>query len=320
MKKFLKIFFLTILTILVLAAVSFFIFKKTYKPSHLEEQIEAIDVVLEEKEEIEVEIIIPPTEEELWEEKIENSDRVNILLFGTDGMRADTLIFVSYSKEDNDVSMVTVPRDTKNEVEGMNGLGQDKINAVFCFPGDYGGEENQKEAISNILDVPIHYYVKVNYYSLRAIVNIIGGVEVYVHRDMDYDDPYATPELHIHLEEGLQTLNGEQSMEYIRWRKNNDGTGDSDIARTRRQQEFLIKILKKSFGLNIVDVINIGYDYVKTSMTLKDLLYYGTELIGFDLDTINKYSLPGEADNRYFYQDVEKTEDLMKEIYKFDYE
>ena len=320
MKKFLKVLGLILVVVLLLSIGAFVVFKATYTPSHVRRADDIIEDVVVELPIEEDDVVVEPvkTEEELWQECIEDSDRVNVLLFGTDGFRADTLILVSYSKSERDLVMMSVPRDTKHEVEGMIYQGQDKINAVFCFPGEMGGADNQRKAIEELVGVPIHYYVKVNYYGLIAIVDTLGGINVNVPFDMNYDDSYAEPELHIHLDAGEQTLTGSQAMGYIRWRKNNDGKGDSDIARTQRQQEFIVKIVKKSFGLNITKVIGICYDYVKTDLTKEDLLYYGSELIGFDFNNIRKFSLPGEADNRYFYQDVEKTKDMMKEIYFFE--
>lgn len=327
MKKFLKILFLVIVLLLLISLGAFAVFKMTYEPSHVRrDDVSTIDDIVitlpdEEEDTEEVEVVIPEkTEQDFWIEHLKESDRVNVLLFGTDGYRADTLVFLSYSKADDDITMLTIPRDTKHEVEGMTAQGQDKINAVFCFPNGYGGSDNQRKAIEEILGVPIHYYVKVNYYGLEAIVNTIGGVEVNVPFDMDYDDNWADPPLHIHLEAGTQILDGDKAMQYIRWRKNNDGKGDSDIARTKRQQEFIVKVVKRSFGLNITKVIGICYDYVRTDMTKEDLLYYGSELIGFDLSTIRKYTLPGEADMRFFYQDEEATLELMKSIYGFEYD
>lgn len=320
MKKFLKALGLILVVALLLSIGAFAVFKATYTPSHERRADDIIEDVVVELPDDKDEVIVEPvkTEEELWQECIEDSDRINVLLFGTDGYRADTLILVSYSKSERDLVMMTVPRDTKHEVEGMIYQGQDKINAVFCFPGEMGGADNQRKAIEELVGVPIHYYVKVNYYGLIAIVDTLGGIKVNVPFDMNYDDSYAKPELHIHLNAGEQTLTGTQSMGYIRWRKNNDGKGDSDIARTQRQQDFIVKIVKKSFGLNITKVIGICYDYVKTDLTKEDLIYFGSELIGFDFNNIRKFSLPGEADYRYFYQDVEKTKDMMKEIYFFE--
>lgn len=320
MKKFFKALGLILVVALLLSIGAFAVFKATYTPSHERRADDIIEDVVVELPDDKDEVIVEPvkTEEELWQECIEDSDRINVLLFGTDGYRADTLILVSYSKSERDLVMMTVPRDTKHEVEGMIYQGQDKINAVFCFPGEMGGADNQRKAIEELVGVPIHYYVKVNYYGLIAIVDTLGGIKVNVPFDMNYDDSYAKPELHIHLNAGEQTLTGTQSMGYIRWRKNNDGKGDSDIARTQRQQDFIVKIVKKSFGLNITKVIGICYDYVKTDLTKEDLIYFGSELIGFDFNNIRKFSLPGEADYRYFYQDVEKTKDMMKEIYFFE--
>ncbi len=313
-KKIAKYFILTLVILTVIIGVGFRIFKLSYTPSHLrentdkkqeEKKIEKKDGIKEEKK--------PPT----WAEFKAGSDRVNVLLFGTDGFRADTLIVLSYSQKENDVFMLTVPRDTKHEVEGMIYEGQDKINAVFCFPGDKGGAENQKKAIEELLDIPIHYYIKVNYYSLVGIVDILGGIEVDVPFKMNYDDRWAKPELHIHLNKGKQVLDGHRALGYIRWRKNNNGKGDSDLARTKRQQDFLIRVIKKSVGLNLPKVIKSSYGYIKSSMSLEDMLYYGTELVGFDLDKIKRASLPGTADYKYFYQDKEKTEELIKELYNF---
>lgn len=309
-----------LVVLLLLAVGAFAAFKLTYVPSHVRriEPDPVEEMVVEEPEE-EEEVVVEPvkTEEELWQEALVDSDRVNVLLFGTDGFRADTLIFISYSKAEEDVVMLTIPRDTKHEVVGMNALGQDKINAVFCFPGEMGGADNQRKAISEILGVPIHYYVKVNYYGLRAIVDTVGGIDVNIPFKMDYDDKYAKPELHIHFEPGPQRLSGQEAMEFLRWRKNNDGTGDSDLARTKRQQDFILKVVKKSFGMNTSKVIKICYEYVTTDLELEDVLYFGTDLIGFDFDNVRKMSLPGEADYRYFYQDVEKTKEMMQDIYSF---
>ena len=326
MKKILKKIPLVIGSLLLLLMVAFMVFKVFYKPSHLKQEawtMDHIEVTLPEgdlkNEESDLDVMIPEkSRDELWVDHINASDRVNVLLIGTDGQRADTLIFISYSKKEKKLQMISVPRDTYNQVPGMTALGQDKINAVYCFPNGNGGPDNQARAVEKILGVPIHYYVRVNYNGLQAIVDTIGGVEIDVHRDMDYDDPYAEPPLHIHLDAGRQVLKGQDAMGYVRWRKNNDGSGDSDLQRTQRQQEFIIEVIKKSFGLNITKVIGITFDYVRTDMTKEDVLYYGTDMLGFDLNKIEKYMVPGEADYRFFYHDPEATKALLQEIYGFE--
>jgi LCP family protein required for cell wall assembly len=324
LKKFFKRLGIFLLSVLVLGVVAFFLFKSFYVPSHLKRDDKDIEAIIvpstkdkDKKDTGSDDQVREKTEDELWIDHIKGSDRVNVLLFGTDGYRADTLIFFSYSKKENDISLISVPRDTLNEVEGMTGLGQDKINAVYCFPDGMGGSENQKLAVEKVLGVPIHYYIKINYNGLKAIVDTLGGIEINVHRNMYYDDSEAKPELHVHLNKGKQVLSGDQAMGYVRWRKNNDGTGDSDLQRTQRQQNFIIAVVKKSFGFKITKIIDLTFDYVKTDMTKEDVLYFGTDLIGFDFDSINKYLLPGEADYRYFYHNPEETKDLVQKIYGF---
>lgn len=325
MKRFFKVFFISIILLVLITVSGFAIFKAVYTPTHLREPQDSLnDIIIElpednlEPEDGTDDVTVPEkTEDELWKEAIQASDRVNVLLFGTDGTRADTLIFLSYSKKEDDVTMVSIPRDTQHIVEGKTGLGNDKINAVYAWGNGMGGSDNQRKAVEGLLGVPIHYYIKINYNGLKAVVDTIGGVEVYVPRDMDYDDSAADPELHIHLSQGQQVLDGDKAMQFIRWRKNNDGSGDSDMARQQRQQNFIISVVKKSFSLKITKVIGVCYDYVRTDMSKEDLLYYGSDLIGFDLSSINRLTLPGEATMRYYYQDVEATKLMMQELYGF---
>lgn len=328
MKRFFKILLISIFILMLITISGFAIFKKVYTPTHLRDladEINEVVIELPDDEEVTIdepdEIIIEKTEDELWAEAIADSDRVNILLFGTDGLRADTLMVMSYSKADDDITMISVPRDTQNFVEGKDGPGHHKINAVFSFTGGTTGAIEQREAVEKIVGIPLHYYVKVNYYGLEAVVNTLGGIELTVPFDMKYDDRWAEPELHIDLKEGKQTLSGSQAMEYIRWRKNNDGFGDSDLERSKRQQDMLIKIVRKSFGLNITKVIGICYDYVRTDMSKEDMLYYGSDLIGFDFGSINKFTLPGHVGKEdgysYYFKDEEAIKALMQDIYGF---
>ena len=75
------------------------------------------------------------------------------------------------------------------------------------------------------------------------LVDLVEGVEFYVPRDMDYDDPYQ--DLHIHLKEGRQVLDGEKAMQLVRFR----GYDDGDIGRVAVQQDFLKALIKECLSL-----------------------------------------------------------------------
>ena len=248
-----------------------------------------------------------------------DSKRVNVLLFGTDGARADTIMVASYDLENQIVDLISVPRDTYHYVPGYDLEGQNKINAVYGFPGDEWGSLGLMNTISELLDIPLEYYVKVNYNGLKAVVDVLGGIEIDVPFDMLYDDPKAEPPLHIDLKAGTQVLNGDKAMEYIRWRKNNGEAGEGDLPRIERQQEFMMLLLKKSMSYKLPTVANTVFEYVKTNMPLDRILYYAAKGISFDMENLNRYRIPGDVshDGHGFYiHDPQDTEDLMIEIYK----
>ncbi len=252
---------------------------------------------------------------------IEVSKRVNILLIGTDGGRADTIILASYEPDNHILDFVTVPRDTYHYVPGHEYLGQKKINSVYGYGRKDGGGNGMKTQVSQILGVPIHYYVIANYNSISAIVNTVGGVEVNIQQTMNYDDPYCNPPLHIHFNKGVQTLNGQQAIEYLRWRKNNGSDGDGDVPRTKRQIDFVKRMIKKTISsFKYEEVINTCYKYVSTDMPMDEVFTYAATLFGFSVDEdIETHLLPGEPyyDGLSYYRCFpDETKKMMMEIYR----
>ncbi len=116
-------------------------------------------------------------------------------------------------------------------------LGQKKLNAVYGFK-DGGGNEGVRQAVEEILGIDIPYVIAVDYDAVKAVVDLVDGVEVDVPFAMNYDDPYADPPLHIHLDAGVQTLTGDDAIGFIRFRKSNDGRiSDGDVGRIERPEE-----------------------------------------------------------------------------------
>lgn len=122
--------------------------------------------------------------------------------------------------------MLSIPRDNKVEVAGRKH--KTKINHAH----KYGGIEL---AVSTVKNTPysIHHYIRVNCDALIKTVDDMGGGEINVLQNMDYDDTAAN--LHIHFKPGIQTLNGQQSMEFMRFRY---GYANKDLGRIEAQQYF----------------------------------------------------------------------------------
>lgn len=254
------------------------------------------------------------------EQLLELSDRVNFVVFGHDGGRADTIMFASFDPENQYVDVVNIPRDTYWEVEGYTTRADHKkINAVYGFGSGNGGAQGLKQQIANMLKVPVHYYVKFDYTGASKVVDTLGGVEITVPFDMDYDDPFASPPLHIKLDAGYQTLDGKNAVDYLRWRKNNDDVASAgDLPRITRMQEFIKVAMKKSMSLKLPSVIMKAIDYIETDIAINTAIAYADDAIGMANSNISTYRLPGEAPrlSYYFLPDLEAMEELIIDIYR----
>jgi len=219
----------------------------------------------------------------------------NVLLAGTDeqGYRTDTMMVMRYDVGEQTVSVVSVPRDT------LIDRGAGKNPRLVYGPG---GVVQRVSDISAMLGVPIDYYIKVDLGAFVALVDEVGGVDFNVPCDMDYDDPYQN--LSIHYKSGVQHLNGRQAMEVSRFRKNNDGTGYSDVGRTQTQQDLLIALAKKVLSWGSLTRINgfveIFNDYVDTNLSLSNMLYFASQAIYLQPSTgVKACTLPGNGETTF---------------------
>ena len=166
----------------------------------------------------------------------------NILIVGVDsngentdkfaGTRSDTIILVNIDPSKHSINAISIPRDSK--VYLANNHGVQKINAAHAL----GGIDLTIKTVENTLGIKVDKYVLINNDAIKKLVDALGGVPVYIEKDMFYND-YAG-KLHINLTKGLHVLNGEQVEGYLRFRK--DGLGD--IGRTSRQQWFVKAVLE----------------------------------------------------------------------------
>lgn len=237
----------------------------------------------------------------------------NIFLAATDkdGYRTDTMMVAQYDIPNQTVRVVSIPRDTLT----------DRSKSSYKLVYGSGGVEQRVADVSQMLGIPIDYYVKVNIRGFIALVDYLGGVDFYVPCDMNYDDPFQ--DLSIHYKEGMQHLTGQQAMEVARFRKNNpdehgNSTGYSDVGRTQTQQKLLIALAKKVLSWNSLTKVN-GFvelfdQYVSTDMELNDMLYFASQAINVDISTgVETATLEGRGDGIYkgerycFELDGEKT-------------
>lgn len=235
--------------------------------------------------------------------KDENIEQINILVLGiSEDLKSkltDTIMICSYNPKTQRASILSVPRDTYIGKNPKSVKANDKINALYSR----SGIEKTITTIEVITGINIQYYAIVNTQALINIVDIIDGVEFDVPIKMDYDDP--TQGLQIHLEKGLQKINGEKAEQLLRFRHNNNGTtysqeyGDNDYGRMKTQREFIKETIKQTLQFKNITktkkIISAVFSNVETNLdeeTIKKYIPYAFE---FSTDNIKMEQLPGES-------------------------
>jgi len=254
--------------------------------------------------------------------KGQSDGRTNILLLGMGGKNhpggylSDTMIVASINYSDKKLGLLSIPRDLWVPISGY---GHAKINEAYA-----DGENNRKTATSggalssktveNILGIPIHYYVSLDFEGFKKIVDTIGGVDIYVEKDIY--DPYYPAENMIDyspfkITTGLHHLDGALALKYARSRETT-----SDFDRSRRQEQVMLAVKEKILTLNILtnpkkitEIINILGDHIKTNMQIEEIYALWNEsktidttnIINKVLDTSEKGPLVSAQDYRGYY-------------------
>lgn len=228
---------------------------------------------------------IPGVKDEL---KGESEDRINILLLGMrgenipgGGLLSDTIMAVSIKPQEKKVSMISIPRDLYVTVPGTSD--KQKINAVHSYGEQKGkgqGLEDMKTAVSEVLGIPIHYAVSINFEGFKQLIDAVGGIEITL--DQPFSEPLQFEEAKVcdpnvftiptgkyelkknekgkivaqyplctnpykecggefGLPAGKQTMDGAKTLCYVRSRKTS-----SDFERAKRQQ-IVLQLFKDKF-------------------------------------------------------------------------
>lgn len=213
-------------------------------------------------------------------------NRINMLIVGCDEIenqgRADTIVLLSISPKTKNVLILSIPRDTRVEIPGR---GMNKINHAYAF----GGKELISKTVSSFLDIPINFYVIVDFIKFVNIIDELGGVEINIEKEMHYIDKAGG--LNINLYPGKQILDGEKALQYIRFRHDNLG----DLGRIKRQQKLVEALINKMMNLDSVtkipQILEGSKTYLETDIKLQDAvalanLFKGVSQDKFIIETV----------------------------------
>jgi len=195
----------------------------------------------------------------------EDADRVNIMLLGIGGeghdgpWLTDTMMLASLKPSTSQLSLISIPRDLVTPINGWQ-----KINSIDAYaeqkqPGS--GGPATAAAMGQLLQIPVQYYVRLDFNGFARIIDELGGITVNVENTLDdyqypidgqEDNPnyYARFE-HLHIDKGPQTMDGALALKYVRSR-HAYGVEGSDFARARRQQLVLEAIKDKLLSAQIL--------------------------------------------------------------------
>lgn len=247
--------------------------------------------------------------------------RKAILVLGTDisygegykssqgPVRSDTMMVIGVGPAGSHLDVVSIPRDTRVMIRGR----WDKVNAAF----HQGGPKLATEVVSKLLGIPVQHWAQVNTSGLEKLVDVVGGVRLYVERDMNYVD--RTADLHIHFKRGWHQMSGAEAHRFVRFRHDELG----DIGRVQRQQQFMKavadRVLSPDTLLRVPRMLSTVRDNVKTNLTGPELLQLATWGASLDRNEVRLVMLPGgfsgkEYTSSYWLADANRAKQLGRRL------
>ena len=213
-----------------------------------------------------------------------------------DNQRSDVIILARIDAKNKLVTLVSIPRDTPWQLEDGTLV---KINEMYNREGAVGSIK----AVSELTGVPISHYAEVGFTGVQEIVDLLGGVDVYVNTELTYWNPIT--ERYVIVPAGQQTLDGEHAQIFARARheyQEYEGTQDSN--RQSNVRQLLSAVLKKTLDRPVPEIPGVilqEAEYVTTDMKSADLVSLAAQF-GFDSKNMTLYSGTGPTKGDFVEQ------------------
>ena len=210
----------------------------------------------------------------------------------------DCMMAVTYDSREQTVRLLSLPRDTQiDAVRVSDGSPLTHLNYVYAE----NGVEALRAQAAGLLGYPIDYYVIIDPQGFVELVDAMGGVEFNVPQDMDYED--WTQDIHIHLDAGVQLLDGAEALGAALFRHTSDSEGrtlggypNGDLDRTAVQRELLAAVLERALSQpqHFPDYVSLFLEHVETDLTAPELLELAGKAAGLELPgALEGFLLPG---------------------------
>ncbi|MHB8063996.1 MAG: LCP family protein [Ruminiclostridium sp.] len=255
-----------------------------------------------------------------------------VLVKEASGLNTDTIIIANYDPNTKQISLLTVPRDTKPSLQanykvnssyyiGLNKY--TRTNELSSTEAKHKAAEYATQSITNLTNIPIDYYIYLEISTIKEIVDKLGGVYFNVPADLKYTDP--TQDLYIDLKKGYQLLDGDKTEQFLRFRKSNSRASSewrkyydgSDLKRTEIQIGFLNELIQQKVNLlqlpKLIPIINYTFENVITNTSLSDtlsLVNAFTKASKPSMNTFKLYGLDRRINNSDYFIYIDKVEDI----------
>lgn len=199
------------------------------------------------------------------------TEPVNILLMGVDARgnkkneipRSDSMMVVSLDPVQKSIHMFSILRDTYTDIPEH---GKNRINTAVTY-----GPKTAMRAVSDLLGIPIQFYVYTDFQGFIKLVDAVGGVDFHVEKDMTYESKADNHEYDINLKEGDQHLDGKTALQYVRFRHD----ALSDYSRTKRQRDFADAMVEKMKSttsiMKLPTILEEVSPYIDTNLSVEDM-------------------------------------------------
>lgn len=237
----------------------------------------------------------------------------NILILGVDDserQEADTIMVLSFSNETGNSRIIGIPRDTWITTRNNTG----KIATLYSW----GGASLIVREVSKLLGISIHQYIIIDMATFAELIDVLGGLDIYVEENMDYIDESAG--LEIHIEQGYQHLSGEDVQKYLRYK----GEKLGDVGRVQRQQKFIKALYAKVLQLDTIPklpaIADIFRNRMETSAEIFDSAHLANVLRKMSSDPPTTLMLPGSENvDGAWVPNIAEIEVRMSELFPAQY-
>ncbi len=243
------------------------------------------------------------------EEKPKDELGYHALVNSFEGL-SDTMLLLRFDPQKGKLIMLSIPRDTKTKIEGI--VGETKINEA----NHKGGPSLAAKTVGDLLGgVEIDRYVRINVQGIEKLIDALGGVDFYIPQDIKYNDD--SQHLYINLKEGQQHLNGDQVLQFLRFRHDNYG----DIGRIQRTQTMMRSIVEQAISpktiIKIPEILSVVNSHLDTNLTSQELMAlaaFAGQKTRSDVKMLmlpGDFNTPGKNEPSYWLPNEEKIGQMM---------